>query len=127
MKVYIAGRTSERDKVKKLNELFKSKGHKIFDWTWHKNIKPYNKNKKTAKDYAIEDIISVKNCDIFIFLTNKIPGAGSTTELGAAIALHIINKKPKIYAVGKKTNKNLFYFHPSVNLRETIEEVLKQM
>lgn len=127
MKIYIASRTSERNIVKKLSKLFVSEGHQILDWTWHKNIKPYNKNKKVAKDYAIEDIENIKNCDIFILLANKNPGTGSTTELGAAIASNLINKSPKIYVVGKSIDKNLFYFYPSVIIKKNIDEVLKEI
>jgi hypothetical protein len=71
------------------------------------------------KKYSTEDITGVLNCDVFILLTNKEIGSGSSTELGAAIALNASSKKPKIYVVGKAIGKNIFYFHPCVNIRKT--------
>ncbi len=126
MKIYIASRTARREEVKKINNLFKDKGYEVLDWTWHKYIKPYFKNKKLAKDYAIEDIQNIKESDIFIFLADKTFGAGSTTELGSAIAFFVERKKPKIYVVGDNS-ANLFYYHPAINYRNSVVEIIEEM
>ena len=128
MKVYIAAKFKDKEKVKKLNELFKKKGYKLSgDWTDHIQVSPYNKEPKRSTAYAIEDMNGAKNCDVFILLTNEVGGTGSSTELGAAILSHILFNKPKIYVVGKDIGVNMFYFHPSVNQRKTIEDVLKDI
>ncbi len=128
MKIYVAGRMSERDEVKRIYALLKKSGHEIsVDWTWHKNIKPYDKNSKVARDYSIEDMDGVIDCDIFILLTSESPGSGSAGELGAAILSQIKLGKPKIYVVGQYMGNNFFYFHPTVVRRNTIDEVLKEL
>lgn len=128
MKIYIAAKFKDKEKVKKLNKLFKKKGYELSgDWTDHVQVKPYDKEPKRSKTYAIKDINASKNCDVFILLTNEAGGTGMSTELGAAIASHLLMKKPKIYVVGKHMGVNMFYFHPSVYQRKTIEEVLKEL
>ena len=68
MKVYVAAKFFEKRKVKKIyNELAKT-GHKItVDWTWHQYPKPFNKNIKISKDYSIEDLNGVLDCDVLFF------------------------------------------------------------
>lgn len=128
MRVYIASKFKDKDKVKKLNKLFKKKGYELSgDWTDHVQVKPYTKEPKRSKAYANEDINASINCDVFILLTSKEGGTGSSTELGAAIVSYLLVKKPKIYVVGKHMGVNMFYFHPSVNRRKTIDEVLKEL
>lgn len=126
MKIYIASRTSDRNKVIGLNKKFKKIGYSVLDWTWHKNTKPYEKHKKIAKDYSIEDINFVKKCDVFILLTSEVPGSGSTSEFGMALFSYASFKKPKIYVVGPHMN-NMFFYHPAVEIRRNMEEVIKEL
>lgn len=128
MNIYVASRFTQKKKIKKINELLRSHGHKIvFDWTDHKDIQPYDKNAEYAKIYAKDDLNGVKKCDVFILLTSHEPGAGSSTELGAAIMSHLLTGNPKIYVVGKYINNNFCYFHPNVIKKKTIEEVIKEL
>lgn len=116
MKIYVAARIFEIEKVRYIYRLLEKSGHQIAaDWTYHKNIKPYDKHPKFAKDYAEEDMDGVKNCDIFILLTSEETGSGNAGELGAAILSFLLRGKPKIYVVGSHMGKNFFYFHPTVN------------
>ena len=126
MRMYIAGRTSQRAEVKELNERFKKLGFEIADWTEHLSTKPFEKHREIAKKYSIEDLGHVKNCDIFILLTKDIPGLGSTTEFGMALMLNSINNKPSIYVVGSDIN-NMFFMHPEVKIRKTIDEVVNEI
>ena len=48
-------------------------------------------------------------------------------ELGAAILSAIKLGKPQIYVIGDYNKKCMFYFHPLVNRRETIEQVLDEI
>lgn len=122
MKFYVAGRFSEKEKVKEINTLIKSKGHSLSgDWTDNIGSDNYEKTKDRSRKYAFEDLSGVIQCDVFILLLSEKGGTGSSTELGAAIAL---NKK--IYAVGKHIGNNMFNFHPLVNHRLTLEEVLNE-
>lgn len=48
IKIYIAARTSQRDVVNNLNNRFRKVGFEVFDWTGHKNTKPYLQNREIA-------------------------------------------------------------------------------
>lgn len=126
MKVYVAARTARRVEVKNINKQLIALGHEVFDWTWHKNTKPYLKNQKVAEKYAIEDVNWVKNCDLFILLTDEPAGNGSTTEFGMALLSSALFKKPKIYIVGERLN-NMFFMHPNVNIRKSVKEIIKEI
>jgi len=127
MKIYIASRFHKKEEVKKLYKLFRDKGHKISsDWTLHKRIKPYKENQEMASKYAIEDVEGVKDSDIFIMISDN-TGTGLYTELGVAIASCVEFGKPKIYIIGDYKDRFMFHFHPSINLKNNIEEVLKEI
>jgi hypothetical protein len=128
MNVYVVARFYEKDEVRRIYKLLRAKGHAIAtDWTLHKNIKPYTDHPGIARDYSIEDIDGVKNCDVFIMLTSQEIGSGSSTELGAAIIMQSFTSKPKIYIVGPHFAQNFAYFHPAVERRETLGEVLGEL
>jgi hypothetical protein len=128
MKFYIAARFNEKYKTRQIYKHLQSKGHKITaDWTLHKSIKPYNQNSALAKDYAIEDMKGVAECDVFVLISSQSTGAGSAGELGAAILSQIKYHKPKIYVIGKYIGNNFFYFHPAVIKKNNITEVLKDL
>lgn len=123
MKFYVAARFSDKNKVKEINKLILDKGYKLSgDWTDHVKTDSYEKQIERSRKYAIEDVDAVINCDVFVLLLNEKGGTGSSTELGIALAL---NKK--IYAIGDHIGNNMFNFHPLVNQRNTIEDVLKEL
>ena len=127
MKIYLAARFDKKQEVRDLYERFKKLGYEISaDWTLHKPIKPYKNNPETARDYSIEDIDAVRNCDVFILMTDE-AGTGMYVELGAAISSNLEHGKPKIYVIGEHTSRSMFYFHPSVNRRKTIDDVLQEI
>jgi hypothetical protein len=128
MKIYVASRFANVDEVRRLYGLLRQDGHEITaDWTVHHNVKPYSQNQELATEYAVEDLEGVKNCDVFILLTTEKVGAGSMTEFGAALLSSAIRKTPKIYVVGSHQNTNIFYIHPLVTMKKTIEEVVDEL
>jgi hypothetical protein len=48
-------------------------------------------------------------------------------ELGAALALNAVNGSPKIYLLGSMNNASIFYFHPSIILGRSIQEVIEEI
>jgi hypothetical protein len=48
-------------------------------------------------------------------------------ELGAALALKETTGKPEVYVVGRMNHMSVFYLHPSVKARDTLEEVIKEL
>lgn len=127
MKIYIAARFDRRHEVLELYKLILEHGHEITaDWTLHKPIKPYEQNEELAAKYANEDIEGVKNCDVFIILSDEGGSTGMYVELGAAILSNLKCGKPKIYVIGDKL-RSMFYFHPVVNRRKNINEVFEEI
>ena len=128
MKVYIAARFHEKEKVKKIYTLLEQKGCTITqDWTTCTTQKPYHQHRKDAQECARHAIQGVKECDIFIYLTNPEIGAGSSTEFGAALMSRISFGFPTIYIVGPERDTNICFYHPTVQLKHTIEEVLEEI
>jgi len=128
LKVYVAAPFSDKKVVLDTYKKLRTAKHEIIaDWTVHKDIKPYSQNLDTAKDYAIEDIDGVRNSEVFILILGTQPGTGSSTELGAAIMSFLCFAKPKIYVVGKYIDQNFCFFHPSVELRDSIDEVIEEI
>ena len=128
MKIYIASAFTEKERVAQLFERAKGLGFEIAgDWTIHRLVKPYEENKEISKQYAEEDISSVRNSDVFILLSNQEGSTGAHVEFGAALALAKEKGKPKIYVVGDHTSRSLFYYHHLVNIRKDIEDIFQEL
>lgn len=101
MRLYIAGKWSERDQVKKVMEMFESRGHIITcDWTRHiaperitKAQYDWSKNEDWAqnghKTYAEEDLEGVRSCDVLIacMWDSTLFYKGAWIEIGIALGL----------------------------------------
>ncbi len=128
MKVYVAAKFSEKERVKSVYALLKAAGHTItHDWTINEPSYPFHINPAFTAQCATEDIIAVQSADVFILLTSAEPSMGASTELGAAIASYLFLKRSKIYVVGPYFDKNCFFYHPAVQQIATIEDVLTDM
>lgn len=128
MKVYVAARFSEKARVQEIYEELIARGHSITaDWTEHKDYSPFNKNPEGARGYAIKDISGVLESDVFIMLSSAQVGSGSSTELGAAIASQKLVGKPLIYIVGPHIGNNFCFFHPAVQIRESVDDVMDEL
>lgn len=110
MLIYVAGKWSERDKVRAIMDIFESKGHTITcDWTrhiaperltkgsgiWHKD---YDWAKNGHRTYAEEDLEGVESCDILVAYmpTPEIFYKGAWIEVGIALGL-----KKRVIIIGK--------------------------
>lgn len=128
MKVFVAARFGQKEKVRALYEELEKRGHEvIFDWTKHKPIKPYIDNQELSARYSNEDIMGVFDCDIFILLADE-AGTGMHIEFGAALITNIIcGGEPKIYVVGEHNARSMFYFHSAVNRVNNTNELLDEL
>ena len=110
MKVYVAGKWSERSKVRELMNAFELYGHEVTcDWTKHED--PCK-----SEEYSVEDINAIKECDVLIAY---MPSAnvfykGAWVEIGAALALD-----KKVIIIGNKVS-SVFLSHPNINYFENI-------
>ncbi len=129
MKFYIASRFTRKKEVREIIEKLKKLGHIITrNWTIHEETYPFHEHAKLSKKYSEEDIDGIRECEIFIALHDDTAGStGMHTEIGAAIALNIEKGMPKIYVVGIEDSKSMFFYHPCVNLRKKVDDVLKDI
>ena len=110
MKVYVAGKWTDKDRIHGYMEQLKSMGMQItHDWTVFES----NSNNSKA-DMAEHDINGVINADWVVFIMDdpSYPYRGSFTELGAALALH-----KKVFILGPMTGDysgNVFFHHPEI-------------
>ncbi len=106
MKVYIAGKFEDKETILNLHKKIKKLGHTLsYDWTTHKNIKPYLKNKETARQYAENELKGIVDCDVFIYLSHE-RGTTLPMEFGAALSLLKKTGKPLVYAVGEFNDRS---------------------
>ncbi len=140
MKIYVAGKWSERLKVKNVMEMFESRGHIITcDWTKHiapeRNVRnkgngiftkgyDWSKNEDWAqnghKTYAEEDLEGVKNCDVLVacMWSTDIFYKGAWIEIGIALGLD-----KQVIIIGKDIT-TVFLGLPNVAVVQFKEEVL---
>jgi hypothetical protein len=126
MKIYVAARFHEKERVKKIYAQLIELGHEITeDWTVCQTMKPYSMYPNNARQCAEHTIEAVKDAEIFIFLTNEEIGAGSSVELGAALLSHVTTGFPKICVVGPHRENIYCFYHPAVQFFDTVEEVMQ--
>lgn len=127
MKFYIASRFGNKDRVREVYEALRAKGHEITtDWTVHTAIKPYGNNVDLAKEYAMEEVSGVGDCDVFILLGDE-GGTGMYIEMGMALSRATKEGTPKIYIVGEHNERSHFFFHPTVTRKDNLEEVFEDL
>lgn len=130
MNIYIAASFSLKDEVRKLYTLFKSYGHEItVDWTTHEGTTPEERDEKAElmEEYLMEDLRGIGEADVFVLLSGGPPGKGRFIEFGVALHSLIMTGAPRIFVVGDHTNESIFYYHPSVQRRGSIDEILREL
>lgn len=124
---YVSSRYAMKDHVREIHAKLEAIGYSISgDWTRHESVKPYEENQELCAEYSEEDMRDAINSGVFILISDK-AGTGMHTELGGAIANNIIFKEPLIYVIGDHLDSSMFFFHPSVRRRKTIEEVIEEL
>ena len=109
MKIYLAGRFSQRPSLNNLGSHLIKQGHEITSrWTLPgtDHVKPTGLSERAADNdrrrFAIEDIEDIDNCDCMISLMDKPRSngrGGRHVEFGYALA-----KGKKLYIVGDPEN-----------------------
>jgi len=121
-KFYIAGSYFKtKSEVRTLAELLQAHGFEITgDWYLH-----IRETVSEFPRYVVEDIEGVAAADTFVLVAPF--GYGSSTELGAAIAL----KKRIFYVPCGEPSWNIFLHHPSVEVfygvKDFLEFILDEM
>lgn len=128
MKIYVAAKFTDQERVKQVYALLKDVGHTItHEWIHHKSSYPFNADPAYTAQCARNDIAGVLAADVFILLTHIEPSLGASAELGAAVGSYLAFKKPVIYVVGPHFDANFCFWHPAVIQKETVDEVLAEL
>jgi hypothetical protein len=129
MKIYVASSIKNKDKVKEVFYALKTKGHEATtDWTLTDDISEYERDLK--RDYirsiAKRDFEGIRECDVFVLLSEPSEGRSMYAELGIAIALQEVTGKPSVFVVGPDNNETVFYFHPALQRVGSFDEALER-
>lgn len=129
MNIFIASSIKNKGEVNTIYQKLIDAGHKIVvDWTKDEPVERDDKNFFTEKSRrAVRDLDGVLNCEVFIILSEPIDGRAKYSEFGIALASHINNGRPEIFVVGEDTTRSLFFFHPAVKHKKSIEEVISEL
>lgn len=128
MKIYVAAKFDDKERVKRVYELLKQAGHTItHEWVHNKASYPFSADPVFTAQCAAQDIEGVQRAEVFILLSNAEPSMGASAELGAAIAFFLTFKKPHIYIVGPHFDVNFCFYHPAVIRTDSIDDVLCHM
>lgn len=125
MRIYVAGKFEEKEIILNTYRILREMGHTVsYNWTTHKNLKPYTENQAAASEYAQNEFNGILNSDILIFLSNQ-NGHTLFMEFGAALASLKLTGKPLIYAVGQYNTDSQWFFNPLVQRVDSLEEAIK--
>jgi len=129
MKIYVASSIKNKDKIRELFGGLKAKGHEVTtDWTLTDDSPEDERGLK--RDYmrsiAKRDFEGVRECDVFVLLSEPSEARSMYVELGLAIAMHEAIGKPSVFVVGPDNNQSVFYFHPAVQSVGSMDEVLER-
>lgn len=114
MKVYVAGRTNEVDRVRGVQAGLKSLGNTItFDWTGPEGaIKTdWSQDRPKAASLSAREQRAVVNADALVLLWSrkeKDYGVGCLLETGMALANH------KLVVISGATRESVFWYLPNV-------------
>jgi hypothetical protein len=119
MKIYCAGKWTDRLQIRELMTKLESMGHTITrDWTVHANVD----NKYIDLDlrrYAVEDAQGVADADILIAqVLDEHHYRGMWVEVGMALGQH-----KTVILVGNAGNSCIFSHHPLVIKLGSLEEL----
>ena len=129
MKFFIAGYIQDKETVKQIYGLIRQAGHEIVtDWT---NDDPVTRDDpnffQEKQKRAVRDLEGVMECDVFVILAEPIDGRAKYSEFGIALMSNVEKGTPHLFVVGEDTTRSLFFFHPAVKHKKSIEEVLEEL
>ena len=127
MKFYVAAFVGEKERVRRIHHRLRELGHEItVDWTAHPGVfgKDREKYPERVRGIAIRDMNGVRDCDVFVLLSEPADGRAKYVELGAAIMSYLEKGKPMVYVLGQGTHLSVFFYHPAVKRVRTLDEVL---
>lgn len=129
VKVFVSGQIDEKEAVQLAYKTLENAGFRVtHDWTMTDPLIDRDAQRDEAGHRASLDITGVVEADVYILMSdNKKAGKGMYVELGAALALQERLGTPDVYVVGPMNHMSIFYLHPRVKHRESIEDVIEEL
>lgn len=134
--VFVSGQIGDIEYVRGVQDAFIEAGHHItHDWTRNETGDKMLAGQQAKFDSPEEsarranaDMQGVVDSEVYVICTdNEKSGKGMYVELGGALALNMTTGTPRIYLLGNKEHASIFYFHPSIILKNRVEEILSDM
>jgi nucleoside 2-deoxyribosyltransferase len=108
MRVYVAGKFADRERVREVQALVRARGHSI-SWDWTDQGKGQTITPEEQRAIAERDLKGVRDADAFVLVIEQpYIYKGPWVELGAALAFNI-----PVYVLGESTC--VFLHMPSVH------------
>lgn len=135
-KVFVSGQIGDIPVVQQVQAALVAAGHEItHDWTRNEGGSKMLVGQQTKFDQAAEsarratnDMNGVTESDVYVICTdNEKAGKGMYVELGGALALNTTTGSPRIYLLGQRKHATIFYFHPSIRLCESVDEIIADL
>lgn len=129
MKFYVASGIKNKESVKEVFERLKESGHEVtVDWTLTDDIPEDSRDnsKEYIRSIAKRDYEGIRECDVFVLMSDPPEGRSMYVEIGLALALRDTIGKPMVFVVGPLSNKSVFYYHPLVRRVESWDDVIQE-
>jgi hypothetical protein len=133
MNFFVSGRIDDIENVRAVMRKIVVSGHKVtHDWTKTDAFlgSTTDKLNDVAESglRASNDIQGVLDADVYVLVSsNATVGKGMYVELGAALAAQQLGGKTKVYIIGPMNHLSVFYLHPAVLHKDTIEDVFDSL
>jgi len=136
MEIFVSGQIGDVENVRSVQDEFVAAGHHItHDWTRNETgdkmlggREAKFANPQESARRASLDLQGVIDSDVYVLCSdNEKVGKGMYVELGAALALHDATGSPKVYIIGEMNHASIFYFHPSVILGRSVQDIINEI
>ena len=119
MKLYVAGKWEDRERVSDIMRILRGIGFEITcDWTDHKY-----EDEAYPQQYCADDVQGVKDADLYIgIFVDSYIYRGALVEMGIALGVGI-----PVWLLGTKQDDCIFSHHPSVKKFKAWEELIEAL
>ncbi len=123
MKIYVAGKYQDRERVKIIHGYLREMGHEItVDWTDHE-IYPNDAVAERLASFAIDDVWGVLEADVYIgLMIEDFVYKGLWVEMGIALGKGI-----PVWLIGDAGDSCIFANHPLVRKFADTLEMIREL
>jgi hypothetical protein len=129
MKFYVASSVKNKEHVQSVFDRLIAAGHEVTaNWTLTEDIPEdeRDKSKEYVRSIAKRDFEGIRECDVFVLISDPPEGRSMYVELGVALSFREMTGRPIVYVVGPANNESVFYYHPFVKRIENWDKIIKE-